>query len=182
MQCSLSNFQKNFPIAVREVSVKGFLVDSEDSCVMPRYEASHYPTIVCNSLDSVQDFPQYLMRFIKRFATGSYESASSAAAAHTTTSGIPSRDTFGFRQLIVAATTHGKVYGIDSSNGNVLWSRILGLGSVVEDGAHVVPIENKMFTVKTVGDVNGDAETAGPGVPELVLIGKRVLKSVRYFV
>ncbi|THU88882.1 DUF1620-domain-containing protein, partial [Dendrothele bispora CBS 962.96] len=124
-------------------------------------------------LRDAKDFPKYLMRFVKRFATGAYESVTSPASAHAATTGIPSRDTFGFRQLIVAATTHGKVYGIDSSNGKIIWSRILGLGSKAEDGAKIVPIEKKLFVVKTVGDVDGNAEVSGPGVPEVVLVGKR---------
>jgi ER membrane protein complex subunit 1 len=122
------------------------------------------------------------MRFIKRFATGSYESATSSAAVHTTTSGgLPSRDTFGFRQLIILATAHGKIYGMDTSNGKILWSRILGLGSRGAGGDKIVPIENKMFVIKTVGDVNGDAKVSGPSVPEVVVIGQRVLKDVRDF-
>ncbi|KAF9473948.1 DUF1620-domain-containing protein [Pholiota conissans] len=110
-----------------------------------------------------QDFPQYLFHFVKRFVTGSYASATDAALP---TSSSPSegmtRDTFGFRQIIVAATVYGKVFGLDSSNGDIVWSRVLGLGWAEEIGGMIQPV--KLFVVKTVSD-GGD--------PEVVLVGQR---------
>lgn len=73
-----------------------------------------------------------------------------------------SRDQFGFRQVIVAATKLGKIYGIDSSNGEVIWSRMLSYGWAESVGAQVVPV--KIYTVKTVSD-GGD--------PEVVLVTQR---------
>lgn len=102
-----------------------------------------------------QGFPQYLVGFVKRFATGSYASVS-AAISHD--SGLH-RDEFGFKKIIVAATEHGKVFGIDSSNGHVVWSRVLGLGSVASIGGSINPV--KMFAIKTVSD--GE-------VPQIVLL------------
>jgi hypothetical protein len=96
--------------------------------------------------------------FIKRFATASYASVS-AAISHD--SGLY-RDEFGFKKIIVAATQHGKIFGIDSSNGHVVWSRVLGLGSVAGAGGVIVP--TKMFVVKTVSD--GE-------VPQVVLLTAR---------
>jgi ER membrane protein complex subunit 1 len=93
--------------------------------------------------------------FVTRFATASYASVS-AAISHE--SGLH-RDEFGFRKIIVAATEHGKIFGIDSSNGNIVWSRILGLGSVASVGGAIAPL--KMFVVKT----NSDGE-----VPQVVLL------------
>lgn len=98
------------------------------------------------------------MGFIKRFATTSYASVS-AAISHD--SGLY-RDEFGFKKIIVAATEHGKMFGIDSSNGHVVWSRILGLGSTANAGGVIVPV--KMFVVKSVSD--GE-------IPQVVLITTR---------
>ena len=102
-----------------------------------------------------QGFPRYLAGFVKRFATSSYASVS-APISHE--SGL-CRDEFGFKKIIVAVTQHGKIFGIDSSNGHVVWSRILGLGSVASIGGVIVP--TKMFAVKTVSD--GE-------VPQVVLL------------
>ena len=98
------------------------------------------------------------MGFVKRFATASYASVS-AAISHD--SGLY-RDEFGFKKIIVAATQHGKIFGIDSSNGHVVWSRILGLGPVAGVGGVIFPV--KMFVVKTVLD--GE-------VPQVVLLTAR---------
>jgi outer membrane protein assembly factor BamB len=79
-----------------------------------------------------------------------------------------SRDLFGFRQIIVAATSHGKVYGIDSSNGEIIWSRILGLGWAEGVGAEMMPV--KIYVTKSVSD-GGD--------PEVVLVVQRRADNVR---
>jgi hypothetical protein len=113
-----------------------------------------------------QNFPEYLVNFVRRFATGSYESASSYVAPSAQT-GPLSRDAFGFRQIIVAASPIGKVFGIDSSNGNVIWSRVLGLGWAAEVGGVVIPL--KMFVVRTVSD---------GGSPEVVLVTQRKADNV----
>jgi len=96
--------------------------------------------------------------FVKRFATASYASVS-AAISHD--SGLY-RDEFGFKKIIVAATHHGKIFGIDSSNGHIVWSRILGLGSVASVGGVIVPV--RMFVAKSVSD--GE-------VPQVVLLTTR---------
>lgn len=95
---------------------------------------------------------------MKRFATASYASVS-AAISHD--SGLH-RDEFGFKKIIVAATEHGKIFGIDSSNGHIVWSRVLGLDSVASVGGVIMPV--KMFVVKTVSD---------GGVPQVVLVTVR---------
>ncbi|KAF8963227.1 hypothetical protein BDZ97DRAFT_1038548 [Flammula alnicola] len=114
-------------------------------------------------VSDARDFPQYLVNFIKRFITGSYASATDSAAPKSAnySEGI-SRDTFGFRQIIVAGTMYGKVFGIDSSNGEIVWSRVLGLGWAGEIGGSIQPV--KLFVTKTVSD-GGD--------PEVVLVGQR---------
>lgn len=124
---------------------------------------------------SVQDFPRYAMNFAKRFATGSYASVSESAPA-SPTDGPLSRDAFGFRQVIVAATSYGKVYGIDSSNGQILWSRVLGLGWAAEVGGKIIPF--KLYTTRTVADVGEDGEA---GTPQVVLVTQRRAENVSVF-
>ncbi|KAG6865380.1 hypothetical protein C0991_003083 [Blastosporella zonata] len=111
-----------------------------------------------------KNFPQYLSGFIRRFLTGSYASTTSIPAS---TEEIPVRDAFGFRQIIVAATMQGKIFGLDSSTGHVVWSRVLGLGWAAEVGATVVPI--KMFVL---GGEETTVEQATEG-PEVVLVAQR---------
>lgn len=110
-----------------------------------------------------QDFPQYVVNFVRRFITGSYASpiASATPKSNNSTEGI-ARDTFGFRQVIVAATAFGKVFGIDSSNGEIVWSRVLGLGWADAVGGRIQPV--KLFVTRTVSD-GGD--------PEVVLVTQR---------
>lgn len=79
------------------------------------------------------------------------------------------RDAFGFRQVIVAANDLGKIYGLDSSNGAVLWSRMLGLGWAAQVGAQIVPV--KLFVVQTVAD---------GGFPEVVLVTQRRASNVLF--
>ncbi|KZT68592.1 DUF1620-domain-containing protein [Daedalea quercina L-15889] len=113
-------------------------------------------------LSDAQNFPQYAVNFARRFVTGSYASVSSSVASSANASEPLARDAFGFRKVVVAATGHGKVYGIDSANGQVLWSRVFGLGWAAEIGGKVIPV--KMFVTRTVND--GDA-------PQVVLVTQR---------
>ncbi|KAJ3985170.1 hypothetical protein F5890DRAFT_1389972, partial [Lentinula detonsa] len=117
-----------------------------------------------------KDLPGFIIHFLTRFATGSYESATSSATVHPTSpsaSQLPFRDSFGFRQVLVVSTAYGKVYGIDTSNGDILWSRILGTGH--ESEAKIVPLDNALFILKAVGDADGNSLTAGP---EIALLAK----------
>ena len=109
----------------------------------------------------LKNLPQYLANFARRFATGSYATVS-ASAASSSAEDTPMRDAFGFRQIIVAATSYGKLYGIDSSNGRVLWSRMLGLGWAANIGGTNIPV--KMFVTRTVSDPEG---------PQVVLVTQR---------
>ena len=64
---------------------------------------------------------------------------------------------------MIVTVALGKVYGIDSSNGNVLWSQLLGTS--------ILPF--KVFSIKTVSD----------GVdPEVVIVAVRRLPEVCDFV
>ena len=117
---------------------------------------------------SLQDFPQYAVNFVRRFVTGSYASVSASVAPSANTTEPPSRDAFGFRKVIVAVTSYGKVYGIDSANGDVLWSRVFGLGWAAQVGGHIIPA--KLFVTRTVGD----GET-----PQVVIVTQRKANNVR---
>ncbi|KAJ3478666.1 hypothetical protein NLI96_g9601 [Meripilus lineatus] len=134
--------------------------------------------------EDAKDFPQYAVNFIKRFATGTYNTpvTPTHAAPQSNTSSISSqtkleltRDIFGLRKLLLVATAHGKLYALDSSNGEIIWSKVFGLGWAGEGskdkgpvGATVVPL--KSFTVRSVGDVNGDGES---DVAEVVVVAQR---------
>ena len=114
-----------------------------------------------------QDFPQYAVNFVRRFVTGSYASVSASVAPPANTSEPLARDAFGFRKVIVAATSHGKLFGIDSANGEVLWSRIFGLGWAAQVGGQIIPA--KMFTTRTVND--GES-------PQVVVVSQRQADNV----
>lgn len=93
--------------------------------------------------------------------TGSYETASSAAA---TSDGALVRDQFGFRKVLVAATPFGSVVGLDGATGRELWRRLLGDEA---GGGQMYPL--KIFVSKT----------AGEGGPEVVLVAQRRSEEVR---
>jgi hypothetical protein len=80
-----------------------------------------------------------------------------------------SRDIFGFTQVIIAATAFGKAFGIDSSNGEILWSRVLGLGWAAEIGGRIHPVQ--LYVTRTASD-GGD--------PEVVLVTQRRADNVSY--
>ena len=116
------------------------------------------------NVNDLQDFPRYLVQFAKRFTAGS--ASVTAAAVAAADGGSLYRDAFGFRQIIVAATKNGKLYGLDSGNGDILWSKVLGLGPAAQ-GGRILP--GQLFVTKVVGD-GGD--------PEVALVAQRVARSV----
>lgn len=84
--------------------------------------------------------------------------------------------------MLLVATAHGKLYALDSSNGEIIWSKVFGLGWAGEGskdkgpvGATVVPL--KSFTVRSVGDVNGDGES---DVAEVVVVAQRKANNVSF--
>ncbi|GLB44268.1 putative DUF1620-domain-containing protein [Lyophyllum shimeji] len=130
---------------------------------------------VWRHVGDAKNFPQYLSGFIRRFLTGSYASPTSAPvpaspSSSATLDAVPTRDAFGFRQLIVAATVQGKIFALDSSNGNVVWSRVLGLGWAAEVGANVLPV--KMFVLGAEDTVGEDEDVEGKA-PSVVLVAQR---------
>jgi outer membrane protein assembly factor BamB len=54
-------------------------------------------------------------------------STTTTLSTNPLTPGNLHRDRFGFQKLLVATTTGGKLFALDSSNGNIVWSRNLGL-------------------------------------------------------
>ncbi|CAE6434911.1 unnamed protein product [Rhizoctonia solani] len=108
-------------------------------------------------LVAAQNLPQYIVQFTKRFATGSYSSLTSG------TSSSLERDSFGFRKMLVVATSYGTVLGIDTAQGTVVWRKIIGVSST--GPADVVPF--KMFVTKSALE--------GPD-PEVVLVADKKLR------
>lgn len=86
-----------------------------------------------------------MIRFITRLTSSSY---SSAVATTPLSSENLHRDQFGFQKLVAAVTKGGKLFGLDSANGNIVWSRNLGLfGEKAE-----LEIIN-MWTVREFGEL-----------------------------
>ena len=107
-----------------------------------------------------------------------------------------SRDPFGFRQLIIAATDFGKVYAIDTSNGNIVWSRVFGLGWAEEKGPDGKVVGgridvDKVYVIKPLG--SGGTKKKGKKTkkatkaaeevtrPEVVLVTQRFVANVSVF-
>jgi len=76
------------------------------------------------SRTDTQDLPSYLIRFVTRLTSSSYSSAVSVVPL---SSDRLHRDQFGFQKLVVAITRGGKLFALDSANGNIVWSKNLGL-------------------------------------------------------
>ncbi|GBE86822.1 hypothetical protein SCP_1000640 [Sparassis crispa] len=150
--------------ALSDIRVAEFVELPERKIIaaLGREEEETFMARLVRQTSEAQDFPQYAINFVKRFVTGSYASVSSSVASPTNASEPLSRDTFGLRKIIVVATPYGKVYGIDSANGEIVWSRVFGLGWAAEVGGHILPV--KLFVTRTVSD--GDS-------PQVVLITQR---------
>ena len=116
----------------------------------------------------------YILNFVKRFVTGPHVSTHKRARPiyeKELALDPLTRDAFGFRQVIVTANDMGKIYGLDSTSGAVLWSRVLGLGWAAQIGGQIIPI--KLFVVRTIAD---------GGAPEAVLVTQRRASNVHLFV
>ncbi|KAG9119129.1 hypothetical protein FRC07_006008 [Ceratobasidium sp. 392] len=107
---------------------------------------------------AAQNLPQFIVQFAKRFATGSY------AVSTLPSSGDLERDAFGFRKILVVATGHGTLLGVDTARGTVAWRRIIGFSS--GGPADVAPF--KLFVVKSAVE--------GPN-PEMVLVAERKVRN-----
>ncbi|KAL5498433.1 hypothetical protein ACEPAH_2575 [Sanghuangporus vaninii] len=155
--------------ALAEIELAEFveLPEAKTATTLARDEDENFVERITRQISDAKDFPSYLLAFIRRFATGSYEKASTSASLVTdndaTNGTILTRDAFGFRKVIVAATRRGIVYGIDSASGEIVWSRLLGLGWAGKVGGHHVPV--KIFLTRTVND--GD-------VPRVAIVTQRM--------
>ncbi|KAG6330871.1 hypothetical protein ID866_8220 [Astraeus odoratus] len=71
-------------------------------------------------------------------------------------------DAFGFHQVIVAATTEGVLYGLDSRNGEILWRRLFGLGWASERvGGRIVPVKMYVLPARTTAASDEGADERG---------------------
>ncbi|KZT21772.1 DUF1620-domain-containing protein [Neolentinus lepideus HHB14362 ss-1] len=137
-------------------------VDLPEEKVVHSSKSEVFLERVVRHFKDAKDFPSYLIAFVNRFLTGSYETPSSALPFSANASGLLTRDTFGFRKIIVVATAAGKIYGLDSTSGDIVWSRVLGLGWAGEIGATIHPV--KIYVTRTVAD--GDT-------PQVVVVTQR---------
>ncbi|KAJ7709007.1 hypothetical protein B0H17DRAFT_916569 [Mycena rosella] len=109
-----------------------------------------FVTRLIRQIGDAKDFPSYAAAFAQRFVTGAPPREEVVVSAHNHTASL-SRDAFGFKQVLVAATAYGSVFGLDTASGAVLWTRVLGLGWAGEGvGAMVKPV--KIFVLNGEGD------------------------------
>ncbi|KAG1895707.1 uncharacterized protein F5891DRAFT_1193876 [Suillus fuscotomentosus] len=105
-----------------------------------------------NPNSGFNNLPQYLANLARHITTSSYATVTALAASSLDEDTLMC-DTFGFQKIIVAATPYMKIFGIDFSNGQVLWSCMLSLGWAVKVGGTIILI--KMFITWTVSDPEG---------------------------
>ena len=74
----------------------------------------------------------------------------------------------------------GKVYGLDSADGSVLWSRVLGLGWAGETAVGGTVHVAKIFVVGNLD--NGRHESKAASGPQVVLVAQRRAKNVNFSV
>jgi hypothetical protein len=72
----------------------------------------------------------------------------------------------------------GKVYGLDSADGSVLWSRVLGLGWAGETGVGGTMHVAKIFVVGDLEDGGHEVKTARG--PQVVVVAQRRAKNVSF--
>ncbi|KAJ7261871.1 hypothetical protein C8J57DRAFT_1184056 [Mycena rebaudengoi] len=101
-------------------------------------------------IGDAKDFPQYAADFAQRFVTGTPPREEVVVSVHDHNASL-TRDAFGFKQVLVAATAQGSLFGLDTASGTVLWTRVLGLGWAGDGvGGSVVPA--KIFVLDGEGD------------------------------
>lgn len=62
----------------------------------------------------------YLFHFIQRFFTGQY--AITTLTPTTDSEGALWRDPHGFKKLVVLATSTGKIFGVETQRGDIVWN------------------------------------------------------------
>lgn len=120
---------------------------------------------------------KHIRRFSERTLQHFYAPYSASESIDYTGHRVLHGDTFGLRQVIVAATAEGVLYGINSSTGEVLWRRLFGLGWAAERvGGRIVPV--KMFVVPRKVRGTGDEGEEENGRETVVLVTQRATNNV----
>ena len=120
---------------------------------------------------------KHIRRFSERTLQHFYAPYSASESIDYTGHRVLHGDTFGLRQVIVAATAEGVLYGINSSTGEVLWRRLFGLGWAAERvGGRIVPV--KMFVVPRKVRGTGDEGEEENGGETVVLVTQRAANNV----
>jgi hypothetical protein len=124
---------------------------------------------VARQMQDAKDFHHYLINFVHRFLQPSSETLLAFTPPDATGPSVLTRDTFGFRQLLIVATNQGTVYGIESQTGDIKWSRVLGLGWAGDAdpekgviGGKILPVG--VFTLK---------QSEGEKNAEVVIVAQR---------
>lgn len=121
---------------------------------------------------AARGFPTYVEAFVRRFISGKYDVNLAIPAVvdggdADGTSPLAS-DPFGFEQVLVVATSYGKIHGLSTLSGKVLWTRRLGLGWANEIGGTTRPLLMSLL------------DTAEGHSGEVVLVGKRRASNVSF--
>ncbi|CCA66499.1 hypothetical protein PIIN_00183 [Serendipita indica DSM 11827] len=101
---------------------------------------------ITRQVRDMKDLPFYLFRFIQRFMTGKY---STVPTSGSNTAGSLWRDLYGFKKVLVIATARGKVFGIETNKGTIVWSEKLGANSP-DLSMKIKPV--RMTVLKTVSE------------------------------
>ncbi|KAF9450978.1 DUF1620-domain-containing protein [Macrolepiota fuliginosa MF-IS2] len=117
--------------------------------VVGDHEGESFAGRVVRHIADLQKLPAYIIHFAERFFT---DQSAILAPKTEFKSSDPVRDEFGFRQVIVVATMFGKVYGIDSATGDVVWTRLLGLGWAAQVGGRIIPVKLFVLNGESMGD------------------------------
>ncbi|KAJ6617050.1 hypothetical protein B0H10DRAFT_1349440 [Mycena sp. CBHHK59/15] len=113
-------------------------------------ESEQFVTRLIRQIGDAKDFPGYAAAFAQRFVTGTPPREEVVVSAHNHTASL-ARDAYGFKQVLVVATAYGTLFGLDTSSGAVLWTRVLGLGWAGHGVSGTVkPL--KMFVLDGEGD------------------------------
>ncbi|KAF8508073.1 DUF1620-domain-containing protein [Gautieria morchelliformis] len=143
--------------SLAEIQAVEFVDLPEKKIVEDALDGHNFIKRLLRQIKDARGFQDYFTGFARRFLTGS--SGAQRGLSRKASDGSLWRDTFGFRKLLVASSSTGKVFGIDTTRGDIIWSRLLVEGS---HGGGVMPF--KLFPLTTVSDGRK---------PEIVLVGHR---------
>ncbi|KAL1408482.1 hypothetical protein Q8F55_005294 [Vanrija albida] len=77
---------------------------------------------ITRQISDLRNLPAFAVRFAQRLSSADVVTRTPPLSLDRL-----HRDQFGLQKLLVAVTRGGKVFGLDSANGNILWSRNLGV-------------------------------------------------------